>query len=173
MPLLGRELELFPLDGLELPEGEFPWMVAHARSRQEKGLARYLAPLGVPFYVPQYEKRVQRSGRNFVSYLPLFPGYVFFRGGARQRQAALRSNLIVRVLEVKDQALLGRELSQLRALQLSGAVLAPLPELSEGDSVRIVDGPFKGYTGVVLEGHTRLRLVVSITMLRHSVAVVF
>jgi transcription antitermination factor NusG len=173
MPLLGRELELFPQDGLELPEAEFPWLVAHARSRQEKGLARYLAPLGIPFYVPQYEKRVQRKGRSFVSFLPLFPGYVFFRGGAPERQTALRSNLLVRVLEVKDQALLGRELAQLRALQVSGADLVPVPELAAGDAVRVVDGPFKGYTGVVLEGPGRPRLLVSISMLRQFVAVEF
>lgn len=173
MPLLGRELELFPQNGLELPETDFPWMVAHTRSRQEKSLARYLAPLGVPFYVPQHEKRARRHGRNFVSYLPLFSGYVFFRGGAGERQTALRSNLLVRILEVKDQVLLGRELSQLRALQLSGASFVALADLSAGDAVRVVDGPFKGYTGVVLRGQARLRLVVSITMLRQSVAVEF
>jgi transcriptional antiterminator RfaH len=173
MPLLGRELELFPQDGLELSETDFPWMVAHTRSRQEKALARQLTPAGVPFYVPQYEKSVRRSGRTFVSYLPLFPGYVFLRGGAQERQVALRSNLLVRVLEVKDQVLLGRELAQLRALQLTGARFVPFPELCEGDPVRVVEGPFKGYTGVVLRGQARLRLIVSISMLRQSVAVEF
>ncbi len=173
MPLLGQELELFPHDGLELPETEFPWLVAHTRSRQEKALARHLVPLGVPFYVPQYEKRSRRAGRTFVSYLPLFPGYVFLRGGPRERQEALRSNLLVRILDVRDQALLGRELLQLRALQLSGAGLVPFEEISEGEAVRIVEGPFKGYTGVVVRAQARLRLVVSITMLRQSVAVEF
>ena len=173
MPLLGRELELFPQNGLELPETAFPWLVAHTRSRQEKALARHLAPLGVPFYVPQQEKKTRRAGREFVSYLPLFPGYVFFRGGAEQRQAALGSNLLVRILDVKDQVLLGGELVQLRALQLSGASFVPLQELVAGDAVRVIEGPFKGYTGVVLRGQARLRLVVSVTMLRLSVAVEF
>ena len=173
MPLLGRELELFPQNGLELPEAEFPWLVAHTRSRQEKALARHLAPAGVPFFVPQYEKRVERSGRRFVSHLPLFPGYVFFRGGARERHAALRSNLLVRVLEVKDQVLLGRELAQLHALRLAGAEFVPMPKLAEGDPVRVLDGPFRGYTGVVLREQARLRFVVSISMLRQSVAVEF
>jgi transcription antitermination factor NusG len=173
MPLLARELELFPHDGLELPESDFPWHVAHTRSRQEKGLARHLVSQEVAFYVPQYEKRTRRAGRNFTSFLPLFPGYVFFRGGSRERQAAIRSHLLVRVLEVKDQALLGAELAALRRLQLSGASLSPLVELEPGDEVRIVDGPFKGHSGIVLRGQSRVRLVVSITMLRQSVAVEF
>jgi transcription antitermination factor NusG len=173
MPLLGRELELFPPDGLDLPGPEFPWHVAHTRSRQEKALARHLVSQKVAFYVPQYEKRTRRSGRTFTSFLPLFPGYVFFRGGSRERQAALRSHLVVRVLEVKDQALLGAELAELRRLQVSGACLTPLVELGPGDEVRIVEGPFQGHTGIVLRGQSQVRLVVSITMLRQSVAVEF
>ena len=54
--------------------------MAHLRSRQEKLLARYLREREIPFYLPQMEKRSRRSGRTFVSYLPLFAGYVFFRG---------------------------------------------------------------------------------------------
>jgi transcription antitermination factor NusG len=173
MPLLGRELELFPNDGLDLPEAEVPWHVAHTRSRQEKSLARHLASRGVPFYLPRYEKQIRRSGRTFVSYLPLFSGYVFFRGGPVERQAALRSHVIVRILEVKDQVLLANELRHLRALQLSGASIVPRADLVPGDPVRIVDGPLKGQTGVVLRDQGRLRLVVSITMLRQSVAAEF
>jgi transcription antitermination factor NusG len=106
-----------------------------------------------------------------VSYPPLFPGYVFFRGGLADRQTALRSHVLVRVLEVPDQELLNQELAQLRMLQLSGAPMIPLPEFEPGDAVRIVHGPFQGYTGVVIRSQARVRLVVSVTMLRKAVAV--
>jgi transcription antitermination factor NusG len=143
--------------------------VAHTRSRQEKELARYLLPRGVPFYLPCEERSTRRAGRTLLSYPPLFPGYVFFRGGPEVRHAVLRSHQLVRILDVQDQVLLNQELSQLRTLQLSGAPLVPLDEVEPGDPVRIVRGPFQGYTGVVLRG--RARLVVSITMLRKAVAV--
>ncbi len=173
MPLLGREHDLFPPNGLELPEEEFPWQVAHARSRQEKVLARHLRAQEVPFYLPQYEKGLRGGGRHRVSYLPLFPGYVFFRGGAAAKQAALKSHVLVRVLEVRDQPLLTAELSRLRMLQSSGALILPLAELAPGDPVRILEGPFRGQSGVVLPGESRVRLIVSITLLRQSVAVEF
>jgi transcription antitermination factor NusG len=105
--------------------------------------------------------------------LPLFPGYVFFRGAGAHRVAALRSNLIVKTLGVPDQRLLSEELSQLRKLQESGASLVPYTPLVPGDAVHVVEGPFKGYTGVVLQGGERPRLVISITMLRKAVAVEF
>jgi transcription antitermination factor NusG len=173
MPLLKREVEISHPDLFELSEAEHPWWVGRTRSRQEKALARILLPLGVPFYVPQRQKTIRRSGRTRVSYLPLFPGYVFFRGAGEQRLAALRSGFIVGLLDVPDQALLQRELVQLRLLQESGAELTPYEELRPGDPVRITEGPFTGYSGVVLRGQARLRLVVSITMLRKTVAVEF
>ena len=147
MPLLKRGPEIFPQALFDLPDGESPWFVAHTRSRQEKALARYLAPLEIPFYLPSSENRVRRGGRNFVSYLPLFPGYVFLRGSAAERAAAVRSNLIVRLLDVPDQGLLHGELRDLRRLQVSGATLVPAPALFPGDAVRVTDGPFRGYTG--------------------------
>ena len=173
MPLLKREVEISHPNLFELSEVELPWWVAHTRSRQEKMLARFLLPLEIPFYVPQCEKRVRRAGRNLVSYLPLFPGYVFFRGSTADRHATLRSGLLVTILDVPDQRLLQKELAQLRHLQQSGAQLVPYEELHPGDPVRVTEGPFKGYSGVVIRGQARLRLVVSITMLRKTVAVEF
>jgi transcription antitermination factor NusG len=173
MPILKRETEIFPDGIFDLPDTEFPWWVAHTRSRQDKGLARHLLPLEVPFYLPCREHRTHRAGRTFLSYVPLFPGYVFFRGQAAHRQAALRSTLIVQVLDVRDQGLLTRELLQIRRLQESGAELVPCFDVFPGDPVCVREGPFKGYTGVVLRTRGRLRLLVSISMLRQTVAVEF
>jgi transcription antitermination factor NusG len=173
VPLLKRESDIFPTTLFETGGSDAPWWVAHVRSRQEKALARHLRPLGVAFYLPQREHRVRREKRMQVSYLPLFPGYLFFRGSANDRVSALRSNLVVKVLEVPDQALLAGELAQLHALQKSGVVLSPCTPFVQGDVVRIVEGPFQGYTGVVLRGTDRPRLVVSISILRKSVAVEF
>jgi transcription antitermination factor NusG len=173
MPLLGRETELSPQSIFELSEADQPWWVAHTRSRQEKSLARYLLPLGVPFFVPQHEKKLSRGARRRSSYLPLFPGYVFFRGSLAERQTTLQSRLIVQILEVQDQRLLQKELLELHALKESGATLIPFEELHSGDPVQVTEGPFQGYSGVVVRGQTRLRLLISITMLRKTVAVEF
>src|SRR5690242_9404213 len=60
MPLLKREPDVFP-ETLFESRFEAPWVVAHVRSRQEKVLARFLAPAGIPFYAPQREKRTRRN----------------------------------------------------------------------------------------------------------------
>lgn len=173
MPLSKRSIDLYPATLFDLSVEELPWWVAHLRSRQEKALARHLLPLEIPFYLPLREKRVRRSGRTFLSYLPLFPGYLFFRGSAEQRQSALRSNLIVKVLDVPEPGLLSRELLQVRKLQEAGADLVPYFDLVPGDPVRVTEGPFRGYTGVVLRAPSRVRLLVSVSMLSQTVAVEF
>jgi transcription antitermination factor NusG len=171
MPILKREPDVFPEGLFDLSIEEFPWWVAHVRSRQEKALARHLHPLNVPFYLPLGQRRLRRAGRSFVSHMPLFSGYVFFRGTREQRYLAVLSHLIVNVLEVEDQVLLGSELARLRALQESGLPLFPHVYVGSGDVVRIREGPFRDYSGIVLREKGRLRLVVSVSMLRRSVSV--
>jgi len=173
MPLLPKEADLFPLDLFALPADSFPWQVAHVRSRQEKVLARRLLEKEVPFYVPQIERVAERSSRRFRSYVPLFAGYVFLRGAGDARDVALRSGVTVRIIEVDDQELLGSQLEQIRRLQLAGASFEVYEELLPSDLVTITEGPFRGYTGAVVRGGRGNRLVVSLSLLRKSVAVEF
>lgn len=170
MPLLKREPDLSPQELFGLPLERNPWWVARVRSRQEKALARHLRPLGIPYYLPQREKRIRRAGRTFVSHLPLFPGYLFFRGWDDDCYTALRSNLVAQLIEVVDQPLLDAELARLRTLQESGLPLVPHPYIEPGSAVSITDGPFRGYEGIVLRAKGQLRIIVSISMLRTSLA---
>jgi transcription antitermination factor NusG len=171
MPLLRREPDLFPQDLFDLPVESHPWWVAHVKSRQEKALARHIQPLGIPYYLPQREQKIRRAGRKFVSHLPLFPGYLFFRGTDDDRYAALRSNLVGRVIEVVDQPLLDTELGRLRTLQESGLPLVSHPYIEPGSAVSITDGPFRDYSGIVIRAKGQLRIVISISLLRTSFAV--
>jgi transcription antitermination factor NusG len=171
MAILKRGPEIFPEGLFELKAAEHPWWVARVRSRHEKLLARHLVPFGVPFYLPQTERRVRRGGRSFISFLPLFPGYVFFRGGRQERVVALQSQVVTGILTVHDQGRLGAELKQLRLLQESGASISPVRSFVAGEAVVVTDGPFRGYAGVILREKGRSRLMVSISLLRKAVVV--
>jgi transcriptional antiterminator RfaH len=173
MPLLPREPDLAPEDFFSLPEERFPWGVAHVRSRQEKRLARLLGDRGVPFFLPQFASKRQRAGRSFTSYLPLFPGYLFFRGGRGERDHVVRSNLVANVIEVLDAPTLAAELSQIRALQLAGASLRPCEVFVPGERVRIRKGAFSGYSGVVVREKGDDRLVILVTLINKAVSVEF
>ena len=199
MPLLKREPEIYPADLFGAPpaaEREEPsvlsvaddvaaarhaaavaaalagkrWWIAYTRSRQEKGLARHLLQSQVPYYLPQREHRIRAGDRWRSSFLPLFTGYVFFRADERDRVAALKSNVVVRLVDVPDAGELERELRSLWLLQTTGAPLVPHPYLGPGDEVEVTEGALRGYRGTVLREKGRYRLVVSITLLRQSVS---
>jgi transcription antitermination factor NusG len=171
MPLLPRETDILPEDIFTLAADELPWGVAHVRSRQEKVLARHLAEHRIFFYLPLTELQRKREGRTLTSHVPLFSGYVFHRATAAQRDLLWRSNVVANLIAVPNQHELHAELAQLRQLQLAGASLKTYHELPPGQPVRIESGPFAGYQGVVVRGKARDRLIVSISLLRQSVAV--
>jgi transcription antitermination factor NusG len=173
MPILREESDIFPADLFDLPTEDAPWEIAHLRSRQEKSVARLLFDGGKPFYLPQIEQTKKHSGRTFVSHLPLFPGYIFLRRVEGLRQTLWRTSAVANMIEVSDQAQLTAELLQIRQLQASGAFLTPRMDLVPGDPVRVKEGAFSGYTGIVMEERGSLRLVVSVSILRKSVTVEF
>ena len=173
MPILRKESDILPDDLFELSFDDAPWEIAHLRSRQEKAVARLLLDAGMPFYLPQVQQTTKRSGRTFVSHLPLFPGYIFLRRVDGLRQTLWRTGAVANIIEVPDQAELTAELRQIRELQARGAVLTPNVDLVPGDAVRITEGAFSGYCGMVVEERGSLRLVVSVSILKKSVSVEF
>lgn len=173
MTILRKESDIFPDQLFELPTADAPWEIAHLRSRQEKSVARLLLDAGMPFYLPQVQQTRKTAGRTFVSHLPLFPGYIFLRRVEGLRQTLWRTSAVANLIEVPDQAQLTEELLQVRLLQTSGAVLTPRVDLAPGDAVRITEGSFSGYTGTVMEERGTQRLIISVSMLKKSVAVEF
>jgi len=169
---LPKETEIAPPDLFDLPP-ELGWRVAHVRSRQEKVLARFLLQRHIAFYLPQTTHETRSGGRTRTSWLPLFPGYVFFRGDRNARSIVVRSDLAANIIDVADQSLLHGELRQIRQLQLSGASFLHYDDILPGEPVRIMEGAFEGYTGIVIPGARGDRLLVSISLLRKNVAVEF
>src|SRR4051812_48657381 len=150
MPILAAEPDIFPCDLLDEPADSVgaPWWVLYTMSRREKQLMRQLLSAEVPFYAPLI-KQQQRSpaGRRRVSYLPLFPGYVFLRGDDEQRREALASNCISRCLQVSDTPRLVADLQRIRRLLDSGLPLEREPRLQPGQQVRICFGSLAGLGG--------------------------
>jgi transcription termination/antitermination protein NusG len=171
MPLLKREADSYPDDIFRVPLEEAPWWVLHVKSRQEKSVARFMMESRLSFYLPQIEKTVRKNGRILKSYIPLFGGYIFHRGDKEGHSSLYRNHSIVRTITVENQQQLHVELRQLWDLQRSGATLVPHPFISVGDDVRITAGVFAGYRGSVVREKGRSLLIVSVSVIHHSIAV--
>jgi transcription antitermination factor NusG len=173
MPLLALEPFIHPEHLLEQQPDEAAgrWWVLHTRPRAEKTLARRFHDRGVPYFLPLYHRQWRSAGRQFRSYLPLFPGYVFLHGDEFTRLAALETNLVAQVLPVEDQRQLHADLRRVLHLLTSGAAVTPEERLGPGDSVEIIKGPFSGLEGKVLRRGKQLHFVVEVQFLRQAVSV--
>lgn len=175
MPLLPMETYLAPDDlfsqpaALEADSSE--WWVLHTRPRAEKSLARHFVARNLSFFLPLYQHQWRNRGRLFRAHLPLFPGYIFLRGDADARRAALESNQVARTLPVTDTAQLRADLSRVYRMMQAGMLLAPEEQLQPGAAVEIVAGPLTGLEGKIIQRGKQMRFFVEVTLLQQGVSV--
>lgn len=176
MPILPQEPDVYPEDLFDqngaVESSDVQWWALYTLARREKDLMRRLRGLKVPFYGPLAPKKTRSaSGRVRVSYIPLFPGYVFVCGDEEHRRLALTTNCISRVLPVPDTVELMHDLQQVRQLILSDAPLSPESRLQAGMRVRVRSGVLAGVEGVVIKRHGKDRLLVAVEFLQQGASV--
>jgi transcription antitermination factor NusG len=160
----------FPDDVLGTGSDAGVWWVAHTKSRRERALASLLVKERIGCFLPLWEKRYRSHSRHRLSTIPLFPGYVFFKGSRLDRYQALKTGHIANVLEVIDQDQLVGELLQIQVAMSLNASLDPFPFVREGTRVQIVEGPFTGLEGIIQRRKKVDRLILSVDIIHQAVA---
>jgi|SRR5580765_4214091 transcription antitermination factor NusG len=160
-------------DMLKLPEGyyEAQWYAAYTRANHEKRVSEQLAVSGVERFLPLYTSMRRWKDRRIRLEMPLFPGYVFVRVALRDRLQVLQIPGVTCLVgfDGKPAALPADEIETLRA-SLFRAV-QPHPYLAVGRRVTLRSGPLAGLSGILVRRKTAARLVVSVDLIRRSVAV--
>ena len=148
------------------------WYVLTVKPRHEQAVAGALALKGMESYAPTYLVRRQWSDRLKTIAQPLFPGYVFCRASLENRTPILRTIGVRGIVSfgglphpVPDD-----ELSAVMQMTSSGLPIEPLAYLRNGEQVRVVDGPLRGLSGIVIHSDAGSRVVIGIEMLQRSVA---
>lgn len=153
-------------------ESNLPWFALQVRSRSETVVASFLKGNGYEWFLPTYICRKRWSDRIKNVEVPLFPGYLFCRFNPQYRLPILKTPGVITVVGVArtpmpvDDA----EIAALRAIVNSGVGRQPWPYLQVGQRVRIEYGALCGLEGILLDFKGRHRVVVSVTLLRRSVA---
>lgn len=163
-----------PPAGLSTPEEEFPWYAIRVRPNRERCAAMSLAGKGLPCFLPLCQERRNWANRIRIVERPLIPGYVFGRFNPEQRLPILTIPGVLHVVGTKAGPL-PIDTDEIAALQR--IVASPLfaerwPFLSVSQDVLIDAGPLSGLRGKLVGFKSEWRLVVSVTLLQRSVAVV-
>jgi transcription antitermination factor NusG len=147
-----------------------PWFALYVKPRHEKNVALMLRGKGHETFLPTYNHRV-KYGKIFE--LPLFPGYVFCRIELSSRLPVMMTPGIFSIVGngPEPEAICEQEIEGVRRMLESGFGPIPWPYLSPGQEVSLESGPLRGVQGVVVDANDQKWLVVSVNLLRRSVAV--
>ena len=174
MPILPRQRDIYPETLLDEPataDGR-GWIAFYTLSRREKDLMRKLEAASIPFYSPLIERRLRSpGGRTRLSYVPLFPGYVFSLVDDEQRRAALATNTVARWLPIGDAAAFVADLRNIKCLIETDQPLTPEARLEAGQPVRVRSGPLRGIEGTVVKRRSGQRLVVAVRFLNQGASI--
>jgi transcription termination/antitermination protein NusG len=164
------------LTSLTVPadETKLEWFALVVKPRHEKAAEQILSHKGFETFLPLHARLHRYEGRHREYRLPLFPGYLFCRFDPEASMPVLTTPSVSRIAGAgrKPLPVDAAELGSLRIAAASPFPLTPHPYLETGSKVRIGEGPLAGVVGTVLEEKDSRRLVLSITMLQRSVAVV-
>src|ERR1700722_14686836 len=79
------------------------WWALYTRHQHEKAVAEMLAAKGFDIFLPLYDSTRRWKDRRKVISLPLFPCYVFVRGGLERRLQVVTTPGVHMVLRRGDQ----------------------------------------------------------------------
>jgi transcription antitermination factor NusG len=150
-----------------------PWFALRVKSRTEKAVSTIARSKGFEEFLPLYQSRRKWSDRFKSVEIPLFPGYVFCRLNPDFRLPLLTIPGVMSFVGIGkipvpiDEA----EIAAIQAAVGAGLLAEPYPFLEVGQKVRLAEGPLTGLEGWLVEVRKQERLVVSVSMLKRSVAV--
>ena len=149
------------------------WWVLYTRHQHEKTVAESLSVHGFDVFLPLYESTRRWKDRSKILSLPLFPCYVFVRGGCNRMLEVVTTpgvNMILhrgeRVATIPE-----AELDAIRRTVEGHLSVEPHPFLKCGERVRVIRGSLEGVEGILVRKKGSYRLVLSVEMLAQSAAV--
>lgn len=149
------------------------WWALYTRHQHEKVVAEALATKGFEVFLPLYESVHRWKDRKKVLSLPLFPCYVFVRGGLDRKLQVVTTPGVHMILYHGERVATIPE-SEIAAIHraIAGRFrVEPHPFLKCGERVRVIRGALEGLEGILLRKKNWSRLVLSVDMLAQSVAV--
>ena len=149
------------------------WWVLYTRHQHEKTVAEMLSTKGFEVFLPLYASVRRWKDRSKMLSLPLFPCYVFVRGGLDRRLQVVTTPGVHMILFHGEQVAIipETEIQAVRRAVEGPFRVEPHPFLKCGERVRVIRGSLEGVEGILIRKKNLYRLVLSVDMMAQSVAV--
>lgn len=148
------------------------WYALYTRNQHEKNVAQILSSRGFEVFLPLYHTVHRWKDRNKELWLPLFPCYVFLKGGLERRSDIVTTPGMYAFVGAggRAEAVPGAEIGAIRRAAEGSVRAEPHPLLTCGDRVRVKSGALEGVEGVLVRKKDVYRLVVCVELLGRAVA---
>ena len=149
------------------------WYAIRVKSRCEKVVSMMARNKGFEEFLPLYQSPRRWSDRVKSIDMPLFPGYVFCRVDPQRRLPLLTIPGVLHFVGIGriPIAIEENEILAIQAAVQSGLSVEPWDFVEAGQKVRLEEGPLTGVEGIFLGMSKQQRLIVSVSLLKRSVAV--
>ena len=149
------------------------WWALYTRHQHEKTVAEMLSAKGFEVFLPLYDSMRRWKDRRKLLSLPLFPCYVFVRGGLNRRLQVVTTPGVHMILFYGERVAIipEAEIQAIRKTVEGPYRVEPHPFLKCGERVRVTRGTLEGVEGVLVRKKNLFRLVLSVSMVAQSVAV--
>lgn len=149
------------------------WYAIRTRSRAEKIVRDQLAGHAIEEYLPLVTRISQWKDRKKVIEWPLFQGYCFARFRHEQELIVLQTPGVIEIVGSghSPEPILEEEILALQHVMDHPRPCESHDYLEEGMLVSVTRGPFEGIKGTLVRKGDGCRLVLSIHLIRQSVAV--
>jgi transcription antitermination factor NusG len=149
------------------------WYALYTRHQHEKIVDQILTNKGFDTFLPLYTTTHHWKDRTKALSLPLFPCYVFLKGGIERRLQILTTPGIYGLVSSAGQpaAIPDIEIEAIRRVVESGARVESHPYLKCGNWVRVKSGPLTGIEGILVRKKNISRLVLSVEILGTAAAI--
>jgi len=161
-----------PMTSPDRSISESPWYAIYTRHQHEKTVAQILTSKGFEAFLPLYSATHNWKDRTKAVSLPLFPCYVFLKGGIERRFQIITTPGIYGLVSSGGQpaAIPDFEVEAIRRAVESGARIETHPYLKCGNWVRVKCGPLAGIEGILVRKKNISRLVLSVEILGTAAA---
>jgi transcription antitermination factor NusG len=149
------------------------WYALYTRHQHEKIVDQILTNKGFNTFLPLYATTHKWKDRTKALTLPLFPCYVFLKGGIERRLQILTTPGVHGLVSSAGQpaTIPDIEIEAIRRVVKSGARVEAHPYLKCGNWVRVKDGPLTGIEGILVRKKNISRLVLSVEILGTAAAI--
>ena len=153
--------------------GDASWYALYTRHQHEKMVDQVLTNKGFNTFLPLYATIHNWKDRTKALTLPLFPCYVFLKGGIDRRLHILTTPGIYGLVSSAGQPAVipDTEIEAIRRVVESGARVEAHPYLKCGNWVRVKCGPLTGIEGILVRKKNISRLVLSVEILGTAAAI--